>query len=108
MSQTEPPPIAHSIPYVDHHTGAKRVLLMHLRPPGATSKIPPVVSIDGRQYVVFWGTVAFEVPADRPVHVSVHLIANTMTQAGTALLLPPHKPELTYNTNYMSGQASLS
>ena len=108
MSQPAPQPIAHSIPYVEYHAGARRVLVLHLTPPAMTQKIPPVVSIDGRQYVVFWGTVAFEVPADRPIHVSVHLVANTMIQAATALLLPPHKPELTYNTNYMSGQGSLN
>ena len=108
MSQTVPQPISHSVPYVESHTGTRRTLLMHLRPPAATKKYPPVVGIDGRQYVVFWGTVAFEVPADRPVHVSVHIIANSMTQSASALLLPQHKPELTYNTNYRSGKGALS
>jgi hypothetical protein len=49
MSQTEPPPITHPIPYVEYHAGARRVILVHLRPPAMTKRIPPVVSIDGRQ-----------------------------------------------------------
>lgn len=97
------------IPYVEHHTGEKRVVALHLPLPNRmTRRIPPVVGIDGRTYVVVWGVVAFEVPADRPVHVSVYLHGESMTQAASTLLYPQHKGELTYTTDYMSGVASLA
>jgi hypothetical protein len=99
----EQPP---AIPYVDNHDAPRRVLWVTLEPP-ATQRIPPVVSIDGRQYIVYWGTVGFEVPADRPVHVSVHVEAEYMTQAASALLLPEHTPELVYDTHFMAGVGSL-
>lgn len=107
---TQPP--AHGllpIPYVEHHTGEKRVIVLHLQLPNRmTRKIPPVVGIDGRTYVVVWGVVAFEVPADRPVHVSVYLHGEYMVQAASTLLFPQHKGELVYTTDYMSGVASLA
>ena len=82
------------------------VLLLNL-PNRMVRKIPPVVGIDGRTYVVVWGSVAFEVPADRPVHVSVYLHGEYMVQAASTLLYPQHKGHLTYTPDYMSGIASL-
>lgn len=103
MNATPPP-----IPYVEHHTGPRRVLVLHLDQPAMVGqRIPPVVSIDGRQYIVYWGTVAFEIPADRQVHVSVHVEAEYMTQPASALLLPEHAPELFYDTSFMAGVGSL-
>lgn len=99
------PPI---IPYVDQHTGAKRALWLHLQPPPMGRRIAPVVSIDGRPYIVFWGTIGFEVPADRPVHVSVHVVAEQLAQAASMLLLPDHKAEWTYQTHPVTGVATLS
>lgn len=97
------------IPYVDHHDGPKRVLTLHLTSGNAMAKaqVPPVVSIDGRQYVVYWGTVGFEVPADRACHVSVHLEADRMAQHASALLTPGADLTLTYATEYMSGVGTL-
>ena len=96
------------IPYVEHHTGPRRIVLLTLNPPNRMArKIPPVVGIDGRTYVVVWGAVAFEVPADRPVHVSVYMHGEYMVQAASTLLYPQHKGELTYTPDYMSGIASL-
>lgn len=95
------------IPYVECHDGPRRVLTIHLRPP-ATQKIPPVVGIDGRQYVVVWGSISFEVPADRATHVSVCLHADAMLQAASVLLTPGGPVELTYETHYFSGGATLS
>ena len=113
MTQTPPPPgpPAHPllpIPYVEHHTGPKRVVVLTLNLPNRmVRKIPPVVGIDGRTYVVIWGQVAFEVPADRAVHVSVYMHGEYMVQAASTLLYPQHKGELTYTPDYMSGIASL-
>ena len=101
------PPMA--IPYVDHHTGSRRLLQFNLTSGNATlkEKIPPIVSIDGRHYVVYWGTMTFEIPADRPVHVSVHVEGERIGQAASALLPPGESLTLTYATNYMSGVATL-
>jgi hypothetical protein len=66
------------IPYVDHHDGPRRLLTVEIPHLGHTVRAyAPVASIDGRQYVVSWGSVSFEVPADRNVHVSVHLHTNS-------------------------------
>ena len=99
-------PTPPAIPYVEHHSGPRRVLLITLDPP-ATQKIPPVVSIDGRQYIVYWGRIAFEIPADRPVHISVHVEGSYMTQAASVLLLPEQLPELFYDTHVRAGVGSL-
>lgn len=96
------------VPYVEPHDGPKRVLTITLRPPSFTSKIPPVVGIDGRQYVAVWGTISFEVPADRATHVSVCVHGEYMQQAASMLLTPDRPPVLTYETHYVSGQASLA
>lgn len=79
-----------AIPYVDDHTGPRRVLTINLTSGNATAKgrLVPVVSIDGRQYIVYWGPMHFEIPADRPCHVSVHVDAEYMTQAASTLLPP--------------------
>lgn len=53
------------IPYVDQHTGPKRVLDLNLRR-GMVSGSGVEVSIDGRAYPVDWGRSLFEIPADRP------------------------------------------
>ena len=98
-----------AIPYVDHHTGPRRLLQFNLTSGNSTlkAKIPPIVSIDGRHYIVYWGTMTFEIPADRPVHVSVHVEGDRIHQAASALLPPGESLTLTYATNYMSGVATL-
>ena len=99
-----------TIPYVDYHVGPKRTLVVNVTTQNKMlqgGKIPPVVSVDGRQYIVYWGTIPFEIPADRAVHVSVHVEGNAMTQAASALVPPGGDLTLTYATNYMSGIGSL-
>lgn len=107
MSEQQAPPGV--IPYVEHHTGERRVLTLHLTSGNSllTGRIPPIVSIDGRQYLVYWGTVSFEVPADRAVHLSVHVEGEHIGQAATALLPPGNALTMTYSTDFMSGQGSL-
>ncbi|WP_244931267.1 hypothetical protein [Nocardioides sp. W7] len=107
MTEQQAPPGV--IPYVEHHTGERRVLTLHLTSGNSmlTAKNPPVVSIDGRQYLVYWGSVSFEVPADRAVHVSVHIEAERIGQAASALLPPGESLALTYSTDFMSGNGSL-
>jgi hypothetical protein len=66
------------VPYVECYTGARRVLTVTMDTrgmggPRVKARICPTVSIDGRPYVVYWGEVHFEIPAERPVHVAVAL-----------------------------------
>lgn len=101
---------AGAIPYVDHHDGERRILTMHVTTGNAMlggGKIPPIVSIDGRQYIVYWGSMTFEVPADRSVHVSVHVEGEYITQAASILLPPGGPVALRYSTNYGSGIGQL-
>ena len=111
---TEQPQWPGVVPYVEYYTGAKRILVLHLTSgnkmlannPG---KLPPIASIDGRQYVVYWGTVSFEIPAERACHVSVHVEGNYIQQAATVLLAPgAEQVQLTYATHYTSGVGSLA
>lgn len=106
-SQPGPPSV---IPYVEHHTGARRLLTLHLTTGNdlVRATIPPIVGIDGRSFVVYWGAVTFEVPADRNVHVSVHVEGNPIVQAASALLGPGESLALTYATDHPSGRGSLS
>jgi hypothetical protein len=91
-----------AIPYVDHHVGPRRVVVLHLQRSSAVGSVP-VVGVDGRSYVVVWGSVAFEVPADRPVHLSVHLELDRLAYAASTLLMPQHKSELTYSVSWGRG-----
>ncbi|MDA3646306.1 hypothetical protein LZ318_28850 [Saccharopolyspora indica] len=82
------------IPYVDDHDGARRLLVLEIPLVGNSAKrAAPIASIDGRQYVVTWGSVSFEVPADRNVHVSVHLLSSGgqdyMQTQFASVILPP-------------------
>lgn len=107
MSEQQAP--AGVIPYVEHHLGERRVLTLHLTTGNSLlgGKTTPVVSIDGRQYLVYWGSVSFEVPADRAVHVSVHVEVERVGQVASALLPPGGSLAMTYATDFMSGVGSL-
>ncbi len=111
MTQSFGEPVAgtpHVVPYVDYHIGDKRCLTLHLRQEGLmTANVPPIVSIDGRQYIVYWGTVSFEIPADRPCHVSVHVEGEAVVRAASMLLSPGPTMTLTYTTGGMMGLAKL-
>lgn len=105
----QPPSGPIAIPYVDHHDGPRRVLTLDITTGNVVlrgGKIPPIASIDGRQYIVYWGVVHFEIPADRACHVSVHLEGEYVTQAASTLLPPGGPLTLTYETHYTSGIAS--
>lgn len=86
------------IPYVDHHGGPRRLLTVEIPHLGHTVlAYAPIASIDGRQYVVSWGSISFEIPADRNVHVSVHLLTNsgrdhTITPFASIVLSPHPAP----------------
>ncbi|GAA4534512.1 hypothetical protein [Amycolatopsis samaneae] len=85
------------IPYVEHHEGPRRLLVLDL-PCGASlaSRAAPIASVDGRQYVVSWGAVSFEIPADRNVHVGVYLQGSgggshyVIATYFASAVLPPH------------------
>lgn len=112
MTQQPAPPVpAGVIPYVEFHSGPRRVLSLLLTTGNAvaTSRHRPIVSIDGRQYLVIWGGVSFEIPADRGVHVSVHVEAEFVTQVASMLLPPTERPQtFRYETHYTSGVGSLT
>jgi hypothetical protein len=109
---SEQPGPAGVVPYVEWHTGPRRSLTIDLHPrPGALSLVPPdriapTVGIDGRQYVVYWGRVSFEVPADRAVHVAVSLQEGV---AASSLLIPPGDAvRLDYVADLGAGRATLT
>ncbi|MFD5096147.1 hypothetical protein ACFWMR_36470 [Amycolatopsis thailandensis] len=84
------------IPYVDNHDGPRRLLTIDIPLVREARIFAPIASIDGRQYVVSWGSVTFEIPADRNVHISVHLQTNYTGRAGdtttpfASIVLAPH------------------
>ena len=90
MSEQQTP--AGIIPYVDHHTGPKRYVTIGLVAGGSPlagyskSMVKPNLFVDGRQYIVYWGQVTIEVPADRAVHLGVGMQDGIR---GASLLLPP-------------------
>ncbi|WP_090591596.1 hypothetical protein [Auraticoccus monumenti] len=100
MNQQTPPP---PIPYVEVHAGEKRHLLLRFEAPLSGRAGAYVVGVDGRPYVVTWPAVVFEIPADRPVHVSVHVTGEEAPYAASLLLFPASRPELTYRLVYLSG-----
>ena len=94
---TEPTAPSGVIPYVDHHTGPKRLLTVSLEANtgllGGVSKvgIKPNLFVDGRQYIVYWGPVTVEIPADRSVHIGVGMQDGLR---GASVLLPSSRDDL--------------
>ncbi|MEO3826078.1 hypothetical protein [Actinomadura sp. B10D3] len=82
------------IPYTGNHNGPTRVLHLHTRR-GVVAKAGVTVGIDGAHYHEGWGKVAFEIPADRPVHVAVSQGSGQVGVAAT-VLTPEQPPELEY------------
>jgi hypothetical protein len=87
MSET---PIA----YAGDHNGPTRVLHLHTRR-GVVAKAGVTVGIDGAHYHQRWGRAAFEIPADRPVHVVVSQGDGPIGVAATDLT-PEQPSELEY------------
>lgn len=114
MTATNEPNLASTpgvIPYVEFHTGPRRLLTVDLTTGNsrAQDRYRPVASIDGRQYIVVWGPVSWEIPADRNVHVSVHLEGDYLAQTASVILPPGDgRMVLHYATDYMSGLGSLT
>lgn len=88
------------IPYVDFHTGPKRLVTIGLEAGGtplsgySKSMIKPNVFVDGRQYIVYWGQVTVEVPADRAVHIGVGMQDGIR---GASVLLAPGTETLVFD-----------
>ncbi|MER7861723.1 hypothetical protein ABTX61_21635 [Amycolatopsis japonica] len=100
------------IPYVDNHDGPRRLLTVEMRPfPSSSVPYAPIVSIDGRQFVVSWGAVTFEVPADRNVHVSAHLHTNYGSQAAAtpfaSIVLAPHPDAVRLTAQFTGSGGSM-
>ena len=98
------------IPYVEHHVGPRRLLTIDLQTGNrmVRDKYRPIASIDGRQYVVVWGPVSWEIPADRNVHVSVHLEGEYVAQAASMIMAPrTERQVLVYKTHYLNGIGEL-
>jgi hypothetical protein len=82
------------IPYAGGHDGPTRVLQLHTRR-GAVAKVGVTVGIDGAHYHQRWGRAAFEIPADKPVHVAVSQGGGQIGLAAT-VLTPEQPSELEY------------
>lgn len=82
------------IPYAGTHAGPTRVLRLHTRR-GAVAKAGVTIGIDGAHYHQGWGGAAFEIPADRPVHVVVSQGDGQIGVAATQLT-PEQPSELEY------------
>ncbi|KZB83393.1 hypothetical protein [Amycolatopsis regifaucium] len=101
------------IPYVDNHDGPRRLLTIDVPPVSmnAVRHYLPFTSIDGRQYVVSWGSISFEIPADRNVHVSVHLQTNygagLTSTPYASIVLAPHPSPVRLATRFTGAEGSL-
>ncbi|HEU5023408.1 MAG TPA: hypothetical protein VFV01_00665 [Spirillospora sp.] len=82
------------IPYVGNHNGHTRMLRLRTRR-GIVAKAGVTVGIDGAHYHQGWGSAAFEIPADRPVQVSVSQGGGQVGVAAT-VLTPEQPAELEY------------
>jgi hypothetical protein len=88
-ASTIPPGV---IPYIDVHQGPRRLVTISIEGPrtplaGMTvGQIQPNLFVDGRQFIVSWGQVTVEVPADRSVHLGIGLQDGLR---GASLLLEP-------------------
>ncbi|MEV5754226.1 hypothetical protein AB0L00_40975 [Actinoallomurus sp. NPDC052308] len=82
------------IPYAGYHDGPTRVLRLHTRR-GVVAKAGVTVGIDGAHYHQRWGRAAFEIPADKPVHVVVSQGGGQIGVAAT-VLTPEQPSELEY------------
>lgn len=111
MSEQQTPPGV--IPYVDVHDGPKRIVTINLdigrivlgSSAPMRNRMCPTLGVDGRQYVVYWGDVHFEIPADRQCHVAISL--DDSFQAASVLLAPGTGPlRLEYRAQ-QSGRAIL-
>ena len=85
------------IPWAGDRTVPLRVLTLHLRPTPLTRFVSPAVLVDGRQYVVAWGWVTLEVPADRPVHIAAVVLHRRPLGAASLVLEPEDRPVLEYS-----------
>lgn len=80
------------IPYIDVHHGPRRYVTVSIEGPRTalsgltTAQIQPNLFVDGRQFIVYWGQVTVEAPADRSVHLGVGLQDGLR---GASLLLEP-------------------
>lgn len=62
------------VPYIEHYVGRRRVLTLDVAVNDRASRSTSVVvAIDGRGFRSPHGRNLFEIPAERPVHCSVHL-----------------------------------
>lgn len=98
------------IPYVEFHQGPRRILTVVLEITSlfgggpARSRIAPGLFVDGRQYLVYWGRVHVEVPADRSVHIGVGVQDGLQ---GASTLLPPGEGPVGLRYEVTNGGASL-
>ena len=85
------------IPWAGDRSAPPRLLTLDLRATALTRGVSPAVVIDGRQYVVDWGRVLLEVPADRPVHLTVLTLHRRPLAAASTVLTPDREPVLEYS-----------
>jgi hypothetical protein len=85
------------IPWAGDRNVPLRLLAIDLRATTLAKGVSPAVLVDGRQYVVDWGRVALEVPADRPVHVCVLALHRRPLGVASLVLMPDREPALEYS-----------
>ena len=85
------------IPYGGQPAASKRVLDLCLKPSLISKGSSPVVGIDGLSYSSSWGRHLFEIPADRPVHLSVHIQRKAKVGTASLVLSPQELATLDYS-----------
>ena len=96
------------IPYGGQSTAHLRMLELELHKTMVVRRLLPTVGIDGLSYVSAWGKCMFEIPADRPVHISVHVEHRGQVGATSLVLNPDQPATLDYSAPAnMSYQGSL-
>jgi hypothetical protein len=85
------------IPWAGDRSAPLRLLTLDLRATALTRGVSPAVVLDGRQYVVDWGRVLLEVPADRAAHLTVLTLHRRPLAAASTVLTADHEPVLEYS-----------
>ncbi|WP_232668061.1 hypothetical protein [Pseudonocardia sp. TRM90224] len=91
------------IPYGGYHVGPRRTVTVNLcRPRFSPEGLH--INVDGSTHVLPWGVVNLDVPADRPVTITVFQLAQHITGLATIVVPPGPSAELEYrSTGFFGG-----
>lgn len=100
---------SYSIPYVDPHVGPRRLLSLDLRAHAEGAGEPVAqVAVDGRWYTVVAGLLELEVPADRPVQVSMRPAWAPRRDAISVVVRPEQTAIVRYQRDEAAGVGALA